>query len=638
MVPHSDRGRRRQPSPPQHLLDGASSRRTRWPRAAARALAARRPSVNTSGEAVEQRVGTGAGAREAGAARTARETSSSPPSRQPARRTARRTRRRGRSRGRAARRAAPACRAARAAAAARRCPRFGANAISACSSSTRARCELVQRPGLRGREQRRAPRRRRRPGALACGRRQHPLGAPRGVGVSVGGPPQERRRRGEPAATPAPARPSARARRRRPRPGRARPARDATRGDRGRASGSRDLRQRPVHAPALGLRRRRAVDRRPHERVAEADARADVQQRGRSPPARAPRVPIPSRVGRAPHAARRRRRAPPPRRSISRRVVAGSALDAPQVVLLDLAGQVTVAGSPNPPASSAGLMPRGQLQQRERVAARLGDDAIADALVEPARDRPSPAARARPPRPGPPSAQLRQAVELVLGGRLADGEARSPPTPPAAAGRRSRGPGPRRRRATARRRRGRAAAAPRRPSASRLSTASATRKRSGASPEERPSATRSASRCGSGSASSRPSIGAQSRCRPANGSSISASTPAICATRKPAGLRGRSNAAARSCRRPPRHGRRAPRSGPADVVQQPVERLALAGPAPATPAGGGRPCTNPNRLVRHCQAGSGWAPLRCPRHRPAGPSRGRARGRPRPRPRAGRGR
>ena len=65
------------------------------------------------------------------------------------------------------------------------------------------------------------------------------------------------------------------------------------------------------------------------------------------------------------------------------------------------------------------------------------------------------------------------------------------------------------------------------------SVARATRKRSGGSPGARPNATLRATRWGSGSASSRSSIGAHSWCSPAYGSSISDSTPAIWTTRNP---------------------------------------------------------------------------------------------------------
>jgi hypothetical protein len=42
--------------------------------------------------------------------------------------------------------------------------------------------------------------------------------------------------------------------------------------------------------------------------------------------------------------------------------------------------------TPKPPASSAAVIPWGQLEQGEGVAGALGDDPVADSLIEPARD------------------------------------------------------------------------------------------------------------------------------------------------------------------------------------------------------------------------------------------------------------
>ena len=101
-----------------------------------------------------------------------------------------------------------------------------------------------------------------------------------------------------------------------------------------------------------------------------------------------------------------------------------------------------------------------QIEQSERVAAGLRDDAVADAVVEPTRD-----------------GAHEQGARILLGqARAAAARAgrrsrawcsargrrpRSPPIPPAAVARRSRGSVPRRRRAIARPPRDRAAAAPR---------------------------------------------------------------------------------------------------------------------------------------------------------------------------------
>ena len=68
---------------------------------------------------------------------------------------------------------------------------------------------------------------------------------------------------------------------------------------------------------------------------------------------------------------------------------------------------------------------------------------------------------------------------------------------------------------------------------SRLSTASPTKNRSGGGPAARPNAVRSASCCGPGIPSRWPSIGAHSWCSPAKASSISDCTPGARATRHP---------------------------------------------------------------------------------------------------------
>ena len=165
-----------------------------------------------------------------------------------------------------------------------------------------------------------------------------------------------------------------------------------------------------------------------------------------------------------------------------------------------------------------------QLQQRERIAPRLRDDALRDAWVDRPGDGASSAGRARrrsqARRGGAPSARRAAARDSAHGRRR-----RSPSAPRASAAPRSRGPGPRRRRATAHRPRHTAATATLAAAAIRLRVASPTSKRSGVAPEARPNATQRASRCGSASESSPPSSGMQSWCSPANGSSISDSTP-----------------------------------------------------------------------------------------------------------------
>ena len=50
-----------------------------------------------------------------------------------------------------------------------------------------------------------------------------------------------------------------------------------------------------------------------------------------------------------------------------------------------LADSGAVAGRPNPPASWVGAQPARQLQQGERVSARLGDDPLQHAFIQPSR-------------------------------------------------------------------------------------------------------------------------------------------------------------------------------------------------------------------------------------------------------------
>ena len=143
------------------------------------------------------------------------------------------------------------------------------------------------------------------------------------------------------------------------------------------------LRQGEVHRLAL-LRRGRSVDRRAHERVTEhhplADRPAALSRLGRR------REPDAEPLGRAPHQQRvvdrlgRRHQQQQPR-------VLRERLEPPQEALLDPPRQrVRASSSPNPPGSCVARQRPRQLQDRQRVAARLGDEPVADALVEPARD------------------------------------------------------------------------------------------------------------------------------------------------------------------------------------------------------------------------------------------------------------
>ena len=189
-------------------------------------------------------------------------------------------------------------------------------------------------------------------------------------------------------------------------------------------------------------------------------------------------------------------------------------------------------GSPNPPASSAGVNPRGSSSSASglpRVSARIRS-----------RTRSS-------TRPGIAGLQQRAGVGARRGPSTRSSG--SPASSSAAAGSRTAKTiamrSASRRRATnastcaearsshcassTRHTSGRASAA----SASRLRTARATRKRSGALPSCRPNATPSASCWGAGSAPIPSSSGAHRWCRPANASSISACTPTARATRHP---------------------------------------------------------------------------------------------------------
>ena len=101
--------------------------------------------------------------------------------------------------------------------------------------------------------------------------------------------------------------------------------------------------------------------------------------------------------------------------------------------------------------------PTGQLQQRERVASRLGDDAIADPLVEPNHDART-QKRARVPVPEPENLQLREPAKIPGWVRAPQREVRLAPRGAAARRRRASWPTPRP--ATARRRRRRGADVP----------------------------------------------------------------------------------------------------------------------------------------------------------------------------------
>ena len=139
----------------------------------------------------------------------------------------------------------------------------------------------------------------------------------------------------------------------------------------------------------------------------------------------------------------------------------GSAWTRCEEGLLDAARQRSRVGEPEPAGELGRRQPARQLEQRERVAARLGEDPVAHALVHAARARRT-SSNERASSAASPSTRS--------SGKPASSSARrrtrAPRTPsrrarPAGGGRRTRAPAPTRDRATARRRRGTRAAAPR---------------------------------------------------------------------------------------------------------------------------------------------------------------------------------
>ena len=178
------------------------------------------------------------------------------------------------------------------------------------------------------------------------------------------------------------------------------------------------LGERLVDAAAV-LRRGRPVHGRSHQRMAKAHLGAELHQprlrggrpRGGVDPERGGRLPqqerIADRLG-------RRDQEQQPR---GRRQLRQALLEA----LLDAAGQHRPAVQAEPARQLGGRAAPRQLQQRERVAVRLGHDAIPDALVERTRHhRLEQHARVLVLQPA--DDELRQPVEGPLAGRLAHGE------------------------------------------------------------------------------------------------------------------------------------------------------------------------------------------------------------------------
>ena len=169
----------------------------------------------------------------------------------------------------------------------------------------------------------------------------------------------------------------------------------------------------------LVVRRGRPVHRGPHERMAEAHLGAELDQAGRL--RRSRRVAVdPERGGRLPHQQRiahrlgRRDQEQEPRR---RRQLRQALLEA----LLDAAGQRRPAVQPQPARQLGGRQAAWQLQQRQRIAARLGHDPIAHPLVERTRHH-GLQQRPRITVVEPADHELRQPLEMPLPGRLAHGE------------------------------------------------------------------------------------------------------------------------------------------------------------------------------------------------------------------------
>ena len=296
-----------------------------------------------------------------------------------ARRTAPRSTRRGRSRARAADRAARASSRLAAAGRARRCRGSRSSAASARSRSRRARCELVERarprpsPAARARRRTRRPagwprRRRARARRAAPGRRS---ARPRAAGTR---PPRRGRR------APAPGRPSARARAATSSSGPAAAAARCHARRSGSASRSVASASARCDRPAL-VGAGRPVHRRAHQRMTEGHALADRRAaRPLGAPSRRPAIPSRS-------AARQQQQ------RIADRLGRRDQQQTPRVVgeRARAGGRSSPRSAPRAPCGAehpepAGQLRRGQpsrqLEQRQRVAPRLGDDPVADPLVQ----------------------------------------------------------------------------------------------------------------------------------------------------------------------------------------------------------------------------------------------------------------
>ena len=288
-------------------------------------------------------------------------------------------------------------------------------------------------------------------------------------------------------------------------------------------------RQRPMRGVPL-VRRRRAVDRRAQKRVAKRDLRSELQQA------------VGFRRRQLVHRDADLLRGAKEQRRLTRRIGCGheqQPLRRGRQLLARAAGSSLRSGLATIRRPAARIRPRApwrelawQLEQRERIAARLREYPLAHALVE---------------RSGDDRREQRSRGARPAARRAATRAARSAPRPwPARARRTGRTTeSAAKRRATnastcaedrsshwtssTRQTSGRSAAA----WDSKLSTARLTRNRSGCAPELKPNAISSASRCGAGSPSRPSSSPTHSWCSPANGSSISHSAPTARHTRQP---------------------------------------------------------------------------------------------------------
>ena len=416
----------------------------------------------------------------------------------------------------------------RAKAAERRCPRLSAKASCARSRSRRARWSSSSGPLFSNREQLQRRGRAHRPHAWPALRSVHARARCAGSGVSVAArsrnaaaaarPPRARARSAERSSSAATSSSGARA---------------ACARCHARRSGSTlgSVAAARADARSAARRRCRAVDRRAQEGVAKGHPGADRRAGPPFPPDPPPSGPRP-----------RRSAAPPQERRITdwfgrgdqqqSLAVRGEELDSLPEAQLDPTRQ-RKRGVNGEAARQLGRgQPVRQLEERERIATRFGDESLAHALVQRPGDAPRQATRVRgcPSAPRAVAPAARRGASNSPGSRSANtrtiesaSKRRATNASTCAEERSSHCA------SSIRQRRGSSSAASER----RLSSASPTRNRSGRAPALRPKAVPSASRWGGGSRARPSSRGAHNWWTPANGSSISDSTPIARRTRQP---------------------------------------------------------------------------------------------------------